>query len=168
MLVKSLSIDRNYDVLTFFSKYHLYFIFTKAWGSHFCWHHQNYIKIMYQNTIYICISWYRKFCWFLVKKCWCQQNSRGMSCDSYIFWIFFKAGFELAVHNSQFAKRFGRLQMSFCIFSENYELLKLHTSFIFRVIHWTSYIVGYFKPIKYPLLNNNVISLRFMVHINPN
>ena len=29
-----------------------------------------------------------KICWFLVKKCWCQQNSRGLSRDLYIFWIF--------------------------------------------------------------------------------
>ena len=40
---------------------------------------------MYQNTIYICISWYSKICWFPVKKCWYQQNSRGVSRDSYIF-----------------------------------------------------------------------------------
>ena len=33
---------------------------------------------MYQNTIYICISSYKKICWFLVKKCWCQQNSMGV------------------------------------------------------------------------------------------
>ena len=26
---------------------------------------------MCQNTIHICISWYSKICWFLVKKCWC-------------------------------------------------------------------------------------------------
>ena len=32
---------------------------------------------MYQNTVYICTSWYSKICWFAVKKCWCQQNSRG-------------------------------------------------------------------------------------------
>ena len=31
---------------------------------------------MYQNAIYICISWYNKICWFPVKKCWYQQNSR--------------------------------------------------------------------------------------------
>ena len=30
--------DRNYDVMSFISKY-LYF--KRAWGSHFCWHHQN-------------------------------------------------------------------------------------------------------------------------------
>ena len=40
---------------------------------------------MYQNRIYICISWYSNICWFLVKKYWCQQNSRGVSRDSYIF-----------------------------------------------------------------------------------
>ena len=43
---------------------------------------------MHQNTIYICISWYSKSCWFPVRKCWYQQNSRGVSRDSYIFWIF--------------------------------------------------------------------------------
>ena len=47
---------------------------------------------MIQNAIYICISWYSKICWFLVKKYWCQQNSRGVSRDSYIFWIFFGWG----------------------------------------------------------------------------
>ena len=44
---------------------------------------------MYQNTVYICISWYSKICWFPVKKCWFQQNSRSVSRDSYIFQIFF-------------------------------------------------------------------------------
>ena len=39
---------------------------------------------------YICISWYNKICWFPVKKCWYQQNSEGVSRDSYIFWIFFR------------------------------------------------------------------------------
>ena len=38
------------------------------------------------------------------------------------------SGFELAVRNSQFAKRFGSLRMSFCIFSKNCELLKSDTS----------------------------------------
>ena len=47
---------------------------------------------MYQNAIYICISWYSKIWWFSVKKWWCQQNSRGVSCDSYIFWMFFRWG----------------------------------------------------------------------------
>ena len=37
-------------------------------------------------------------------------------------------GFELAVCNSQFAKRFGSLEMSFCIFSKNWESLKSDTS----------------------------------------
>ena len=78
------------------------------------------------------------------------------------------SGFDLAIHNSQFVKRFGSLQMSFCIFTENCKLLKSDVSWMFRVTHWTSYIVGYFKPIKYPPLNNNVISQRFIVHISPN
>ena len=40
----------------------------------------------------------------------------------------FEAGFELAVRNSQFAKRFGSLRMSFCIFSKNCESLNSDTS----------------------------------------
>ena len=76
------------------------------------------------------------------------------------------AGFELAICNSQFAKRFGSLRKSFYIFCKNCESLKPDTSWIFRVTHWTSYIVSYFKPIKYPLLNSNVISQKFIVHIN--
>ena len=77
-----------------------------------------------------------------------------------------KTGFELAVRNSQFVMRFGSFRLSFCIFSKNYESLKSDTLWIFRFIHWNSYILRYFKPIKYPLLNNNVISQRFIVHIN--
>ena len=52
---------------------------------------------MYQNAIYICISLYSKICWFLVKKWWCQQNSWGVSRDSYLFWIFLRQG--IAVPN---------------------------------------------------------------------
>ena len=47
---------------------------------------------MYRNSAYICISWYSKICWFPVKKCWCQQNSQGVSRDSYVFWIFLRQG----------------------------------------------------------------------------
>ena len=50
------------------------------------------LESMYQNAIYICISWYSKIWWFSVKKWWCQQNSRGVSRDSYIFRIFFRWG----------------------------------------------------------------------------
>ena len=42
--------DRNYDVITFFSKY---LFFTKTWGRHFCWHHQNcnhFIKTIFKNS----------------------------------------------------------------------------------------------------------------------
>ena len=35
-------INRNYDVKNFISKYRY---FKKAWGSHFCWHHQNYNQV---------------------------------------------------------------------------------------------------------------------------
>ena len=50
------------------------------------------LEIIYQNAIYICISWYNKICWFSVKKWWFQQNSGGASRDSYVFWIFFRYG----------------------------------------------------------------------------
>ena len=43
-------------------------------------------------NLYICISWYSKICQFPIKKCWYQQNSRGLSRDSYSFWIFFRQG----------------------------------------------------------------------------
>ena len=75
-------------------------------------------------------------------------------------------GFELAIRNCQFVKHLGNLRMNFCIFSKNYKSLKSDTSWIFRVIHWTSYIRSYFKPNKYPLLNNKMILQRFIVHIN--
>ena len=32
---------------------------------------------MYQNTIYICISWYSKICWFLVKKILMSAELKG-------------------------------------------------------------------------------------------
>ena len=32
----------NYDVITFILKYRY---FKKIWGSHFCWHHQNYNQV---------------------------------------------------------------------------------------------------------------------------
>ena len=35
--------------------------------------------------------WFSKICWFLVEKCWSQQNSRVVSPDSF-FWIFFRYG----------------------------------------------------------------------------
>ena len=38
------------------------------------------------------LSRYRKIYWFRVKKCWCQENLTGVSCDLYIFWIFFRWG----------------------------------------------------------------------------
>ena len=77
--------------------------------------------------------------------------------------LLYCSGFELAIRNLQFAKCFGSLRMSFCIFSKNCESLKSDTLWILRVIHWTSYIVSYYNT---PLLNNNVISQRFVVCIN--
>ena len=37
-----------------------------------------------------------KFADFLRQKCWCQQNSRGVSSEWYIFWIFFMSGITLS------------------------------------------------------------------------
>ena len=71
----------------------------------------------------------------------------------------------IAIRKLQFVKHFSSLQMSFCIFSKNCKSQKSYTSRIFRVIHLTSYIISYFKAIKYPLLNNNMISQKFRVHI---
>ena len=45
---------------------------------------------MNQNPIYMCIPGCSKISWFPVKKCWCQQNSRNVSRDLYIIWIFLK------------------------------------------------------------------------------
>ena len=75
-------------------------------------------------------------------------------------------GIKLVICNLQFGNRFGSLRISFCIFSKNCELLKADMSWVFRVIHWTSYIVSYFKSSKYSVLNNNLASQRFMVRIN--
>ena len=95
-----------------------------------------------------------------------QSNVLGISNISIIINIKYITGFELAVRNSQFVKHFGSLRMNICIFSKNCKSLKSDTSWIFRVIHWTSYIRSYFKPNKYSLLNNNVISQKFIVQIN--
>ena len=40
---------------------------------------------MYQNVVYIQLSWYCRICWCLVKNCWIQLNSRCVSRDSHIF-----------------------------------------------------------------------------------
>ena len=70
--------------------------------------------------------------------------------------------------HSQFAifKAFWQFANELLHFLKKLPLLKSDTSWIFRVTHWTSYIQSYFNPNKYPLLNNNVISQRFIVHIN--
>ena len=66
--------DRRFDVINFISKC-LYF---KKADSRKVKRIRNYD----QNAIYICISWYSKIWRFSAKKCWCQQNSRVVSCDS--------------------------------------------------------------------------------------
>ena len=72
------------------------------------------LEIMCQNAIYICISWYSKICWFPVKKYWCQQNSRGMSRDLYIFWIFFVYGITAKFHHCKICVRNFREGRIFC------------------------------------------------------
>ena len=67
----------------------------------------------------------------------------------------------------QFAifKAFWQFANEFLLFSKNCELLKSDTFWIFRVIHWTNYLVSYIKPTKYHLLKSKVISHTFIVHI---
>ena len=65
----------------------------------------------------------------------------------------------------EICEAFWEFANEFSHFSKNCELLKSDTPWIFRVINWTSYIVSYFKPTKYHLLNNKVISHRFILHI---
>ena len=55
----------------------------------------------------------------------CTKNHDHMQSVSEIWQV--KAGFELAVRNSQFAIRFGSLRMSFCNFCKNCESLKSDT-----------------------------------------
>ena len=47
---------------------------------------------MYQNAIYICILWCSKIWWFLMKKFWCQHNSRGVTWLSIAFSNWFWIG----------------------------------------------------------------------------
>ena len=72
----------------------------------------------------------------------------------------------------QFAicKAFLQFEMKFLHFCKNCESLKLDSSWMFIefhwVTHWSSCLVSYFKALKCPLLNDNIISQRFIVHIN--
>ena len=52
---------------------------------------RNYIS-KYNLYLYFLISDFSDFCWFPVKKCWCQKNSRCVLRDSYVLWIFFGQG----------------------------------------------------------------------------
>ena len=90
----------------------------------------------------------------------CQENIKIL--------LTFTKPVRVQILHLQFAisEAFWQFQMSFCILSKNCKSLKSDTSRIFEVIHWTSYIVSYFRAIKNPLLNNNMISQRFIVHIN--
>ena len=93
--------DRICDILKFILKY---LCFKKAWNSQFCWHHQNRnltevtfkesSKVeKFRNNVLKC----HLYLHFLiqqkllisVKKCWSQQNSRGVS---HKFWVFFRKG----------------------------------------------------------------------------
>ena len=84
-------IDRNYDVITFisenlsFKKAYSIFVDIVKIATIF-------IKAIFRDSKklkrirnYVCISWYNKTCWFPVKECLCQQNSRSVSRDLYIF-----------------------------------------------------------------------------------
>ena len=87
--------DMNYDVTTFVSNT---FIFRKLGVAIFADiikivslktpEKLKKLEIMYQNEIYTCISWCSKICWFPVKNCWFQQNSSGVSRDSYFLEFF--------------------------------------------------------------------------------
>ena len=80
--------------------------------------------------------------------------------------IILYSGLKWAVCNSQFVKCFGSLQMSFCIFSKTSESLKSYIFHELLVIHWTSYIVNYLQPIKYPQLNNNIVVVLLSSHFS--
>ena len=77
----------------------------------------------------------------------------------------YTTGFELAVCICNLRSTLTVCEWAFAFFSKNCKSRKSNTSWIFRVIHWTSYIESYFKSNKYTLLNNNVISQRFIIHI---
>ena len=76
------------------------------------------------------------FYWF------CGKSGNDTYCRGWGSHVISVIGFELAVHNSQFAKHFDSVRMSFCVFSTNCELLKSDASWIFRIIHWTSYMIS--------------------------
>ena len=46
------------------------------------------LEILYQNTIYTCISWYCKNLQISGKRL--LMSAEGVSRDSYIFWTFFR------------------------------------------------------------------------------
>ena len=70
------------------------------------------------------------------------------------------------ISHSQFTicEAFWQFDNDFLHFSKNCESLNSDTSWIFRFIHCTSYKVSSFKPTKYHLLNNKMISHKFVVH----
>ena len=77
-----------------------------------------------------------------------------------------KPGFGLAIRNLQSAKHFGSLQMSFLQFFKKLWINKIKYFMNFQSCSWTSYIVSYFKPIKYLLFNNNVLVNSISFHFN--
>ena len=78
----------------------------------------------------------------------------------------YKAGFELAVRNSQFVKHFSSLRMNFSIFLKNCKMLKSNTYEFLELFIELAIHKVILSLINTPLLNNNVISQRFIVHIN--
>ena len=124
--------DRICDIFKFILKY---LCFKKAWNSQFCWHRQNcnLVKVnfkesskveKFRNNVLKC----HLFLHFLiqqkllisVKKCWSQQNSRGVS---HKFWVFFRQGitvqsFIIVVHAWQILRRYGLFWLSTSPISE--------------------------------------------------
>ena len=75
---------------------------------------------MYQNAVYTCISCYGKICWFAVRTCWYQQNSKDVLRDLYNFWIFFRRGiivpsFIIAGYVRQILRGLGGKDGTFCL-----------------------------------------------------
>ena len=95
--------------------------FTVTWESFFFFKKTLFCKIVHACGIWLIFPLYHDLFLF------------------FMFIYYLSTGFELAVRNSRFAKRFGSLRICFCIFSKDCESLKSDTSWIFRVIHWTSY-----------------------------
>ena len=99
-------------------------------------------EIMYYNAIYICIFWYNKSCWFSVKKCWCQQNLRGVLRNLNIFWIFFIQGTAV---------------LSFIIVKYGWQLLWKVRFFAFYFIFYSWFIFTIFEWDKVKMFSQSIL-----------